>query len=1318
MSRLIFEARRRLPAPEARKGTITIEAPPSLPRLVPPSLLRRVLPYLIVILIVGMIVALFATGMRMISPTMLFFPFVLLLAASALYRGSDNKLRTEEVDAERADYLRYLSVVRDNVRAQAADQRAALEWSHPAPDLLAAVPGTRRQWERDPGDADFLVVRTGLHDVPLNTALRVKDAADEIDLEPVAHTTLRGLLDVHRTVRNAPTGIDLGTVSRITVLGEPDEVRDALRAWVSQAVTWHDPAVLGVALATPDLEGPDWSWLKWLPHTDVPGQTDGVGPARYLATTADGLRGLLAPVLDERDAFTGSASAANKHLLVLLDDPDADPDVIAGRHGLAGVTVVHRSTTEPHREQYSDPERPVLKIAGGRIERWQSGGWQAFVDTADASSAGQAAHLARRLARWDTNPEQSRTGATGSSTFTTLFGIQDASALDVAALWAPRHRDEELRVPIGVTATGDPLIFDLKDEAEGGMGPHGLMIGMTGSGKSQTLMSILLALLTTHSADRLIVIYADFKGEAGADIFRHFPQVVAVISNMAEKRSLADRFADTLRGEVARREQLLKEAGRTVQGSAFNSVTEYEGAIAAGHDLPPIPTLFVVADEFTLMLAEHPEYAELFDYVARKGRSFRIHILFASQTLDVGRIKDIDKNTSYRIGLKVASPSISRQIIGTEDAFQIESGREHKGEGFLVPAPGADPIKFRSTYVDGIYDPPRAAQSVVVHSVPEPQVFTAGWVEPAPDTVIVTGEIEDAPVPRKLIATIGDQLANYGPRAPQLWLPPLEETIPLTDLLARTDIGERQWRWPLGEIDKPFEMRRDALVFDAGTAAGNLLIHGGPKSGKSTALQTFVLSAAALHAPGDVSFYCLDYGGGQLRALEDLAHVGAVATPLEPELIRRTFAELEQLLRTRQERGGRVGTGSYEDGYGEVFLVIDNLYAFSRDNIDTFNTRNPLLARVTELVNAGLSYGIHVVITTPNWLEVPLAMRDGLGLRLELKLNDSHDSNVRVAGALTRPADGVPADQPGRGLTMAAEHFLFAAPDLRDIAVLNSRHDGRHAPPVRLLPTQLSPADVGTIYVGPEQVVIGQREEDLRPVAIDFARNPLMMVFGDNRSGKTTLLRHLIRSIRDNSTPDQVAFTVVDRRLHLVEEPLFPDNEYTPNVDRVTPAMLGLSALIEKRRPPAGLSAEDLRRWSFEGQTHYLIIDDVDQIPDGPAISGPYAGQRPWTPLLGLLAEAGDLGLRVIVTARAGGSAHAVMTAPLLRRLNDLQATTVMLSGSPADGGKLRGMRFSRLPAGRAMLLGESEEATYVQLVNPLVPEGVSPASTNGKEYS
>ncbi|CAM4371949.1 Type VII secretion system protein EccCa1 [Mycobacterium basiliense] len=1320
MSRLIFEARRRLAPPNTRKGTITIEAPPELPRVIPPSLLRRAMPYLIVILIVGMIVALVATGMRLVSPQTLFFPFVLLLAATALYRGNDNKMRTEEVDAERADYLRYLSVVRDNIRAQAAQQRAAAEWSHPEPQALAAVPGSRRQWERDPHDPDFLVLRAGRHSAPLATALRVSDTAAEIDLEPVSHSALRGVLDTQRTVRDVPTGIDLTKVARITVLGEPDEVRGALRAWIAQAITWHDPTVLGLALATRKLENDDWSWLKWLPHVDIPGQVDGVGPARYLATDADALVESLGPVLLDRPAFTGVAADALRHLLIIIDDPEYDIDSSVLAAGRAGVTVVYLSTTPPHREQYSDPERPILRIVDGAIQRWQTGGWQPYIDQADEFGTDEAAHLARRLARWDSNPTHAglRSAATSGANFTTLLGIPDASRLDVPAVWARRRRDEELRVPIGVTATGEPLMFDLKDEAEGGMGPHGLMIGMTGSGKSQTLMSILLSLLTTHSADRLIVIYADFKGEAGADSFRNFPQVVAVISNMAEKKSLADRFADTLRGEVARREMLLREAGRTIQGSAFNSVLEYENAresgAAAALDLPPIPTLFVVADEFTLMLADHPEYAELFDYVARKGRSFRIHILFASQTLDVGKIKDIDKNTSYRIGLKVASPSVSRQIIGVEDAYHIESGKEHKGIGFLVPAPGATPIKFRSTYVDGIYEPPHTPKAAVLHSIPEPKLFTAAAVEADPSTVIFDADEEPpAGPPRKLIATIGEQLARYGPQAPQLWLPPLDEPIPLSTLLARAGTPQRHWRWPLGEIDKPFEMRRDPLEFDATSAAGNMVIHGGPKSGKSTALQTFILSAANLHSPHDVTFYCLDYGGGQLRALEGLAHVGSVASALEPERIRRTFGELEQLLLSRQQRevfrersGNGQGNGSApDDGFGEVFLVIDNLYAFGRDNTDQFNTRNPLLAKVAELVNVGLAYGIHVIITTPSWLEVPLAMRDGLGLRLELRLHDARDSNVRVVGALRRPAEAVPYDQPGRGLTMAAEHFLFAAPELDQVPAINARYPGLAAPPVRLLPTNLAPETVGAAYRGPDQVVIGQREQDLASVVLDFAENPLLMVFGDSKSGKTTLLRHIIRTIREHSTADQVAFTVLDRRLHLVDEPLFPDNEYTANIDRIIPAMLGLANLIEARRPPAGLSPAELARWTYQGHTHYLIIDDVDQIPDAGAMSGPHVGQRPWTPLIGLLAQAGDLGLRVIITARASGSAHALMTSQLLRRFNDLQATTLMLAGNPQDSGKIRGQRFDRLPAGRAMLLGDSEYPTYVQLVNPLVGE-------------
>lgn len=1335
MSRLIFEAHRRQAPPAVPDTTVTVEAPPQLPRVVPPTFLRRAMPVVLVILIVGIIVALVASGIRLISPQTLFFPFVLLLAATALYRGGDNKVRTEEVDAERADYLRYLSLIRENLRTRATEQRAALHWSHPDPDELSSIPGTRRQWERDPGDADYLVVRTGRHDVPLASAVRVKDIADEIDLEPVSHSALRGLLDTQRTVRNAPLGTDLSKISRITVVGDGDVTRSALRSWLVQAATFHDPSLLTIAMAGPNVEEPEWSWLKWLPHVDISGEIDGVGTARYLRRNAAELFEALSPTLSDRPLF-GTEDTGGKHIIVVLDDPDYDLDGITcpiPATGLAGVTIIDRRDSADKLDEYMNPERPVLQIdSSPAITRWNGSQWQPYADVADQLSIGSSTHIARRLSRWDSNPANPglRSAATGGATFTSLLGIEDASHLDVPALWSPRSREQELRVPIGVTASGEPLMFDLKDEAEGGMGPHGLMIGMTGSGKSQTLMSILLSLLTTHSADRLIVIYADFKGEAGADIFRNFPQVVAVISNMAEKRSLADRFADTLRGEVARRENLLKQAGRDVQGSAFNSVREYEDAIAAGHDLPPIPTLFVVADEFTLMLQDHPEYAELFDYVARKGRSFRIHILFASQTLDVGKIKDIDKNTSYRIGLKVASPSASRQIIGTEDAYHIESGKEHKGVGFLVPAPGAVPIKFRSTYVDGMYEPPVEQDVIEVHATPQPRSFTALPVPADPTTVIVKSAQPRAIEPaRKLVTTIGGQLAELGPHAPQLWLPPLDSSVPLADLVSDTAIPPRQYRWPLGEIDRPFQMRRDPLVFDATSAAGNMVIHGGPKSGKSTALQTFILSAAALHSPRDVTFYCIDYGGGQLHALDGLAHVGSVASALEPERIRRTFGELEQLLAYRQRlfrdrgiasvaqfRQLRATDPSVDDGYGEAFLVIDNLYAFSRDNTDQFNTRNPLLPRLTELANAGLAYGIHVIVTTPNWIEVPLAMRDSLGLRLELKLHDSQDSNVRVPGALRRPAETVPHDQPGRGLTMKAEHFLFAEPDLADADVINGRYPQESAPGVRLLPKSLQPSAFRSLYPAPEQVVIGQREQDLAPVAVDFSHNPLLMVLGDTGAGKTTLLRHIIRTIREHSQSEDVAFTVVDRRLHLVDEPLFPDNEYTPNIDRITPAMLGLSGLLEKRRPPSGLSPRELHEWASRGahaQRHYLIVDDVDQIPDVPAVSGPYIGQRPWTPVTGLLAEARELGLRVIVTARATGSGHILMTNPLLRRFHELQAATLMLSGNPQDGGRIRGHRFERLPAGRGILLSDNDVPTYVQTVNPLVGDHAA----QGREY-
>ena len=264
---------------------------------------------------------------------------------------------------------------------------------------------------------------------------------------------------------------------------------------------------------------------------------------------------------------------------------------------------------------------------------------------------------------------------------------------------------------------------------------------------------------------------------------------------------------------------------------------------------------------------------------------------------------------------------------------------------------------------------------------------------------------------------------------------------------------------------------------------------------------------------------------------------------------------------------------------------------------------------------------------------------------------------------------------------------------------------------MRLLPTNLEPATLEPLYGGSDRIVIGQREEDLAAVQLDFAQNPLLMVLGDTRTGKTTLLRHIIRTIRDNSTPDRVAFTVLDRRLHLVDEPLFADNEYTANIDRVTPAMLGLSG-AHREAPAAGR----------------LLAAQLPAGHSGPHPLPDHRRRRPDTGLSGdertlCGAAALDTADRIAGAGRRSGAAghrhgardrlaHALMTSPLLRRFNDLQATTLMLSGNPTDSGKIRGQRFGRLPAGRAILLADSDIPTYVQLVNPLVDESVKGVPT------
>ncbi len=282
-------------------------------------------------------------------------------------------------------------------------------------------------------------------------------------------------------------------------------------------------------------------------------------------------------------------------------------------------------------------------------------------------------------------------------------------------------------MPIGFTPNGQPLELDIKESAEGGMGPHGLCIGATGSGKSEFLRTLVLAMITSHSAEALNLVLVDFKGGATFLGLEGVPHISAIITNLEDELILVDRMRDALAGEMNRRQELLRAAGN------FPNVIEYERARANGAELDPLPALFIIVDEFSELLSQKPDFAELFVMIGRLGRSLHIHLLLASQRLEQGKMRGLDSHLSYRIGLKTFSAGESRSVLGVPDAYHLPN---IPGSAFLK-CDADEPVRFNTCYVSGEYVRPGVSQHngrTSSSGLLTPKLFTATPVkkDPAP----------------------------------------------------------------------------------------------------------------------------------------------------------------------------------------------------------------------------------------------------------------------------------------------------------------------------------------------------------------------------------------------------------------------------------------------------------------------------------------------------------------------------------------------------------------------------------------------------------
>ncbi len=871
MATVVVRRPLRRPAPEMPTGELLLEAPPEIPTPTGRSWTQALM-VLPMMAMMASIILLSSAGSTNTSPlryvTFGLFGFAMLGMLAMVFLNNSGPSK-REMGVARRRFLRGLSQHRVRVARTAGRQRDALWYVHPDPDSLWSLLESFRLWERRRSDEDFGVVRVGVGKQPLATTLVPPDTQPLEQLEPLSALALRRFITTYSVIGDLPLALAITGFSRIHVDGDRGRSIDLVRAMLAQLATLQPPDDLRIAICAGPEQLAEWDWVKWLlPHALHPDRTDALGPLRLVANAIPILEIMLEGVLADRPRFdsTSAAPTSGPHLVVVLDGGSfAGSDHLVTATGVEGATVIDLTTVPPR-----TPDRSglILNVAqdGSLSSLTADTDTEVELGTADAMSRVCAEALARQMA-----PLRLTAGARGEQPLSSTLGLAelldlgDPFAFNPHDTWLPRPNRDRLRVRFGIRPDGSPVELDLKESAQDGMGPHGLLIGATGSGKSELLRTLVLALAVTHPPNTLNFALIDFKGGATFTRLDKLPHTSAVITNLADELPLVDRMTDALNGELIRRQELLRAAGN------FSSLRDYEKARVAGAPLAEVPTLFVICDDFSELLQARPDFIDVFVQIGRVGRSLGVHLLLASQRLEEGRLRGLDAHLSYRIGLRTFSDIDSRVVLGVNDAFTLPRA---PGHGFLRY--GDEPmVRFRSAYVSGVHLPgdlrPDGSGSYEAIGLQE---FTTAYVAPPVDEEEEneTPEIDpDEAIGESLMDILVDRFMGQGTPAHQVWLPPLGTPPPLNELLG--EIGSVPGRGfgalnpnlhgalraVAGIVDRPLDQRRDPLVVDLSDAGGHLLVMGAPRSGKSTTIRTIIASLALTHTPSEVQFYCLDF---------------------------------------------------------------------------------------------------------------------------------------------------------------------------------------------------------------------------------------------------------------------------------------------------------------------------------------------------------------------------------------------------------------------------------------------------------------------------
>ncbi|MGL3807880.1 FtsK/SpoIIIE domain-containing protein [Paeniglutamicibacter sp. R2-26] len=1071
--------------------------------------------------------------------------------------------RARNLKEEEARFEAALEALAGEVAEAAAAEveRRRTEIPDPATVLRRAAMPTTLLWQRRAGTEGFLALNAGVGDVPWRPEL---DERSGTLLDPRVREVLEaGVLPA------APVLVDLDNAGVVGIVGNREAALALARSLVVQASVHAGPADLTVGVFCDAGRAAEWAWTSWLPHTRQPGSGTGerwvsddrARSSTLLRTLRENIDAHPTPalllVLDS-EALTEGRDAPARALLGHGRIPEGGTTHAAGnRVGVSGIVIAGSE------EQLPASCTTVITLGQDAAGTVHEPGDLSHVEDVVVAGLGhdRAERCAMDLARFE-DPELSVPGAALPPLvrLPELLGLGTPDAAAIRALWSSA---KGFSTPIGTSESG-PLSLDLVAD-----GPHGLVGGTTGSGKSEFLRSLVAGLAARNDPTRLNFILIDFKGGAAFAACERLPHTIGTISNLDEQ--LADRALRSLEAEMQRRQRVFAAAGEDIDNL---------DAYLATHPAEPMPRLLLVVDEFAMLAKDFPEVLSSLVSVAAVGRTLGVHMVLATQRPAGVVNDDILANTNLRVALRVQSRDDSSNVIGVPAAAGI--GRAQTGRAFIKL--GQDDITpVQTALVTGRATGREASALELLEigplGVPVPRRRMSGAPEPeASDLDLLIDAIR---------AAHGD--AGFGAPRP-IWPEALGARVDLAgftapeamgaDAVADADTaldgpavphvgGVHDGTIRVALADEPELQRQSPAGWDL--AQGNLMLLGIPGSGTSTTLASLALAATAETDPGELDLLVLDAGSRALAPLADLPHTLAYvgsdpgAAEQQARFLRHLRTELDK---RRADPAHRRPT----------LVLIDGL-ATLRDEFQDYDGL-ALLDALHRAYADGPALNLWFAVSTTRAKAVPSAMDEVTTQKWLYRLADPYDYS-----ALGVRGQNIPAPVPGRCVdagTLRQMHIASPATDLPTaVARVAARWplEAPKAAAIGRLPQDLSVAEVGAaaeLGAEPWRIPVGLREEDLAPALLELYDGEHVLIAGPARSGKSTLLLALAQSLRaagDAGNPVAV-WGACDRRSPLAGADL----------DRVAVGPEDLPALL------AGLRLE-------RGPV-VLLIDDAERFED------------------------------------------------------------------------------------------------------------------------